>query len=63
MGSEELPLFWLEPEDELLLFFCLYCEEPLPLSEDDLLLLFFSDLFPEELAVGVSHVISALCSQ
>ena len=43
-------MFWLEPEDELLLFFCLDCEEPLPLSEDDLLLSFLSDLLPEEVA-------------
>ena len=62
LGSEDLPLFCKEPEDELL-FFCLDCEEPLPLWEDDLLLLFFSDLLLEELAAGVLHVISTLCYQ
>ena len=63
LGSEDLPLFCEEPEDKLLLFFCLDCKEPLPLSEDDLLLSFFSDLLPEEFAAGVSRAISALRSQ
>ena len=53
LGSEDLPLFCEELEDKLLLLFCLDCEEPLPLSEDDLLLSFFSDLLPEEFMVGV----------
>ena len=57
-----LPLFE-EPEDELFFFFCLDCEEPLPLLEDDLLLSFFSNLLPEELVAEVSRAISALCSQ
>ena len=62
LGSKDLPLFE-EPEDELLLLFCLDCEEPLPLSEDDLLFLFFYDLLPEELAAGVLCAISTLHSQ
>ena len=53
LGSTDLPLFCEEPEDKLLLFFCLDYEGPLPLSEANLLLLFFSDLLPEEFATGV----------
>ena len=52
LGSMDLPLFCKEPEDELLLLFCLDCKEPLPLSEDSLLLSFFLDLLPGELAAG-----------
>ena len=62
LGSEDLPLF-KELEDELLLLFCLDCKEPLPLLEDNLLLLFFSNLLPEELVAGVSCAISTLRSQ
>ena len=52
LGSEDLPLFCEELEDELL-FFCLDCKELLPLSEDDLLLSFFSNLLLE---IGRAHV-------
>ena len=43
LGSEELHLLWVEPEEE---FFCLKCEEPLDL-ESDLFKSDFSDLWPE----------------
>ena len=62
LNSKDLPLFE-ELEFKLLLLFCLDYKKPLPLSEDDLLLLFFSDLLPEELAAGVSCAISTLHSQ
>ena len=59
LESEVLPLLEVEPEDEFESF-CLDLEEPFPFSV--LVLLDFSDLFPEVPEV-VSREISALRSQ